>query len=178
MVHDQHVHFIWHVFVIFIFYALPRSSFVYIWSGFIPSAVWRFSIGKTSYMHVLGVAVAFWLIEQIYGWGYSPSTSITPMPLTQNVRGIGFDPQRGSILFSHISEMFNRVNCKIYFQSISMFKCLSVCLFLHLYNCYYICMSACTFMHVYLYFVLLVAFFLVGLLKDSNCLGTFGTPLL
>ena len=42
MVHDQHV-FTHGMCLPFCFYALPRASCGYIWCGFIPSAVWRFS---------------------------------------------------------------------------------------------------------------------------------------
>ena len=43
MVHDQHIHFqMTCICQLFIFYALPRASYVYIQYGFIPSVVWRF----------------------------------------------------------------------------------------------------------------------------------------
>ena len=40
---DEHVSHKWNVFAILFFYVLPRASYGYIWSGFIPSVVWRFS---------------------------------------------------------------------------------------------------------------------------------------
>ena len=43
IIHDQHVHHKWQVFVIFIFFVLLRASFVYIQCQFIPSAVWKCS---------------------------------------------------------------------------------------------------------------------------------------
>ena len=42
MFHDQHV-FTHGMYLPFHFYALPRASYGYIWCGFIPSTVWRFS---------------------------------------------------------------------------------------------------------------------------------------
>ena len=41
--HDHHVHYKWHLFVILYFYIFYRASYVCVWCGFIPSAVWRFS---------------------------------------------------------------------------------------------------------------------------------------
>ena len=52
MVHDQHVHFTWLVFVILHLYALSRASHMYIQCGFIPRTVWRFS---SNFLITLGV---------------------------------------------------------------------------------------------------------------------------
>ena len=42
MVYEQHVYHKWDVFVIVLFYVLPKASSGYIQCGFINSAVWRF----------------------------------------------------------------------------------------------------------------------------------------
>ena len=39
--HDHHVHYKWHVFVIYIILC-PTASDMYIWCGYIPGSVWRF----------------------------------------------------------------------------------------------------------------------------------------
>ena len=135
MLHDQHIHFKWHVFTISLYFALPKASLcVYpVWVH--SHLVWRFSIksssmlclgnlalnGQRSFMHVLDVAD-------------------------------GAGTYIGVCLSVHlyVNQHFQMTECCLYIS-------------------HYIHTCVSTFIH--LYFVLLLTFLHVRLLKDSNWLG-------
>ena len=71
IVHDQHVHFKWHVFIIMYFYVIPRASCVYIQCWFTPSEVCRFSKNLSNHFRCRKLAlnrISFLLIRFGQTW--------------------------------------------------------------------------------------------------------------